>query len=89
MNKEVYSLLGDLGREPNKRKPEKMRKLAEYIAADGNNELKDLVHEYLAEHPELTASLMDSTEVPSEPLTPESLQLSPDDRTNLKNLLGR
>ncbi len=89
MNKEVYALLGDLGRTPDRRKPERMRKLAEYLSAEDSNEVKELFSEYLAEHPDLAAELIATEEVPPEPLEPESLQLNAEDRTRLKKLLGR
>ena len=84
MNREIFALLSELGKAPQERTPDRMKKLADQLISEDDNEVKQLYRQYLEEHPELADSLSkpDNDE-------PESLQLTNHDQDLLKNLLGR
>ena len=84
MNREVFALLSELGKPAEERTPARMKKLADHLISENDNELKQLYRQYLEENPELD----DSSSEPDND-APESLRLTNHDQDLLKNLLGR
>ena len=83
MNREIFSLLSELSKEPSERNNEKLGRVAELITAEGNNEVKQLYAQWLEENP-------DKQFLDLEPAQDvETLKLDDHDRGMLNSLLGR
>ena len=82
MNKEIYSLLGELSKED--RDSEKMGRLSDYLCDTNDNEIKEIFREHLSEFPEDRALIDDFED--DEPI---SLQMDSNSHAQLKSLLDK
>ena len=80
MNKEIYSLLGELSKE--EKDSEKMGRLADYLCDTDDNEIKEIFREHLSESPE-DRTLIDDFEDDG----PISLQMDSHSQSQLKSQL--
>ena len=83
MDNEIYSLLGELGKEV--RDPEKMDRLASFLCSTEDNSTQQIVRDYLAENPDLRQSMLESDENDDEAI---SLSMSDAEKSHLKSLLN-